>query len=231
MPSDTVISKRIGALASWARIPAHTNTSDVRLDIHRLLDLTLAGSLLLFVSPMLVLIALAVKLQDGGPILFKQVRLGRHGRPFVCLKMRTMAPNAEAQLEALLAVDAEARQDWASYRKLKNDPRTTRLGRLLRKSSLDELPQFLNVLRGDMSVVGPRPIVDAEAVNYGRHFRHYCAVRPGITGLWQINGRNNTNYRRRVALDVLYVRSRSVRLDLAILVSTVPAVLLRNGSY
>lgn len=231
MPSDTVIAKRSSSLASRRRRAAHADASGVRLDPHRVLDIILAGAGLLFVLPLLAMVALAIKLHDGGPILFKQVRLGRQGRPFVCLKLRTMAQDAEAQLEALLAADPAARRAWASDRKLKSDPRITPLGRLLRKSSLDEFPQLFNVLRGEMSLVGPRPIVDAEVINYGRHFRHYCAVRPGITGLWQVSGRNDTSYRRRVALDVLYVRSRNLRRDLEILALTVPAVLRQSGSY
>lgn len=210
---------------------ARTNTSEGLIDPHRLLDLVLAATALIFALPLLAALALAIKLQDGGPILYKHVRLGRHGRRFVCLKLRTMVQDAQARLEALLAADPDARRMWTSERKLKNDPRVTRLGRFLRKSSLDELPQLFNVLRGDMSLVGPRPIVDDEAVNYGRRLHHYSAVRPGITGLWQVSGRSDTSYRRRVALDVLYVRSRCIRLDLSILILTIRTVLSGEGSY
>jgi lipopolysaccharide/colanic/teichoic acid biosynthesis glycosyltransferase len=129
-----------------------------------------------------------------------------------------------------LATNPAAREEWARDQKLRDDPRVTRLGRFLRKTSLDELPQLINVLRGEMNLVGPRPILESEIPRYGASFRHYCTVKPGITGLWQVSGRNNTSYRKRVALDVLYARRRSAGLDLLILLRTVPAVLLRQGS-
>jgi lipopolysaccharide/colanic/teichoic acid biosynthesis glycosyltransferase len=142
-----------------------------------------------------------------------------------------MAADAEARLAEVLRNDPEARAEWDRDRKLKNDPRITPLGDFLRRSSLDELPQLFNVLRGEMSLVGPRPIVFDEAVKYGRHFRHYCAVKPGITGLWQVSGRNDVSYRARVALDSLYARKKSAVLDGWILLATIPAVLCRRGSY
>lgn len=202
-----------------------------RLDFRYGLDFALALTALLICLPTLLLLAIAIKLQDGGPVLFGQRRIGRGGRPFVCLKLRTMVLDAQARLDALLESDPQAREEWARDHKLRKDPRITWLGRILRETSLDELPQLINVLRGDMSIVGPRPIVEAEVVRYGRSFRHYCSVRPGITGLWQVSGRNDTTYRRRVALDVLYARSRSLGRDVEILLKTVPAVLLRKGSY
>src|SRR5205085_5042530 len=121
--------------------------------------------------------------------------------------------------------------EWEKDHKLRNDPRVTKLGAFLRKSSLDELPQLFNVLRGEMSLVGPRPIVDAEAAKYGRRFRHYCAVKPGITGLWQVSGRNDTSYRTRVAMDCIYAQRRNALLDAKVLAATVPAVLIARGSY
>jgi lipopolysaccharide/colanic/teichoic acid biosynthesis glycosyltransferase len=142
-----------------------------------------------------------------------------------------MVVDADARLAALLECDPVARREWERERKLRDDPRITWLGAFLRKSSIDELPQLLNVLRGEMSLIGPRPIVDAEVPRYGRWFRAYCSVRPGISGLWQVSGRNDVSYRRRVALDVMYVRQRSFMLNVWIALRTVPAVLLREGSY
>lgn len=204
---------------------------EVRLDAMRVLDVTVALIALIIVLPMLLLIAAMVKMQDGGPVLFAQARIGRGGRRFRCYKIRTMVVDAQARLEAVLASDPAARREWERDHKLRNDPRITGLGRILRESSLDELPQLFNVLNGEMSIVGPRPIVEAEVVRYGRAFRHYCSVPPGITGLWQVSGRNDVEYRERVALDVLYARKRSVTRNLSIMVMTVPAVLLRKGSY
>jgi lipopolysaccharide/colanic/teichoic acid biosynthesis glycosyltransferase len=142
-----------------------------------------------------------------------------------------MAIDAEQRLATLLADDPDARAEWDRDHKLRSDPRVTKLGLFLRKSSLDELPQLFNVLRGEMSLVGPRPIVEAEIAKYGRRFSHYCAVKPGITGLWQVSGRNDTSYRTRVALDCIYAKRRNVWMDFAVLASTVPAVLARRGSY
>jgi len=201
-----------------------------RLDVSRFLNASVAAALIVFIAPLLVVLALLVRAQDGGPALFRQERIGRNGRIFRCLKFRSMAVDAEVRLQRLLASDPEARAEWAANHKLKVDPRITRLGDFLRKSSLDELPQLFNVLVGDMELVGPRPVVQAEAARYGRRFRNYCTVRPGITGLWQVSGRSNTTYRRRVAMDVVYSRAKSPFLDLRILLATIPAVLLRKGS-
>jgi lipopolysaccharide/colanic/teichoic acid biosynthesis glycosyltransferase len=187
-------------------------------------------ALLIFVLPVLLATALAVLAQDGGPVLFKHRRIGRGGHTFGCLKLRTMAVDAEARLTELLHHDPAAREEWARDQKLRNDPRITPLGRFLRQSSLDELPQLINVVRGEMNLVGPRPIVESEIARYGRRFRSYRAVKPGITGLWQVSGRNDVAYRTRVALDTLYAQRRSIGLDLWIIVRTVPAVLLRQGS-
>ena len=202
-----------------------------RLDPSRALDIMLAGSVLLFLTPLMLLIALLIWMEDGGWPLFGHRRIGRGGASFPCLKFRSMVPDAEVRLERLLATSPEARLEWQTDHKLREDPRITRLGGFLRRSSIDELPQLINVLRGQMSIVGPRPIVEGEIRRYGHGFKHYCAVRPGITGLWQVSGRNNLSYRRRVALDRLYVRSRSLNRDITIMAMTLPAVLTRNGSY
>lgn len=186
---------------------------------------------LIFVAPLMLFVALAIFSHDRGPIVFAHRRIGRGGASFPCLKFRSMAVDAEARLAEVLASDPDARAEWDKDHKLRNDPRVTKLGAFLRRTSLDELPQLFNVLAGDMSLVGPRPIVDAEIQKYGRRFQQYCAVKPGITGLWQVSGRNDTSYRARVALDCIYAKRRTVALDLAIMFNTVPAVLLRRGSY
>ena len=211
---------------SVGRVPARES-----VDWDYVVNFSLAFVMLAFCAPLMALTALAIYIYDGGPVLFAHRRIGREGQPFRCLKFRSMAVDAEARLERLLANDAAARREWEADHKLRSDPRVTPLGRFLRKTSLDELPQLINVVRGEMNLVGPRPVVQAEAQKYGRRFAHYCAVRPGITGLWQVSGRNDVSYGRRVALDVLYTRRKSFRLDLAILLRTVPAVLMRNGSY
>jgi exopolysaccharide production protein ExoY len=195
------------------------------------MNMVIAVLALIFLAPVMIGIALAIFAQDGGPVLFAHRRIGRDGRYFYCLKFRSMAADAEQRLADLLAQDPVARAEWDKDHKLRNDPRVTRLGAFLRKSSLDELPQLVNVLRGEMSLVGPRPIVDAEVAKYGRRFKSYCAVKPGITGLWQVSGRNDVSYRARVAMDCIYARQRNVFMDGFIIAATVPAVLMRRGSY
>ena len=195
------------------------------------LNVMVALLALVFLLPVMLFVALAVFAQDGGPILFAHRRIGLNGRTFPCLKFRSMAVDAEERLAALLASDPTARAEWEADHKLRRDPRVTHLGAFLRKTSLDELPQLINVLRGEMSLVGPRPIVEAEVPKYGRRFRNYCQVKPGITGLWQVSGRNDTSYRTRVALDCVYARRRNIGLDAYIIAATVPAVLTRRGSY
>lgn len=197
----------------------------------RAMDIVLSLTLLVFFLPLMALIALAIYASDPGPIIFRQNRLGRGGRYFPCFKFRSMVVDAEARLQHILATDPEARRSWDVDHKLKVDPRITPIGNFLRRSSFDELPQLFNVLRGDMSLVGPRPICEAETPRYGRFIRDYCSVRPGITGLWQVSGRNDTSYERRVMLDVFYARKQSVDLYLKIAVMTVPAVLMARGSY
>jgi exopolysaccharide production protein ExoY len=235
--SEHVLALQDGALDAPSKVVAESaplqpaSRNEGRLRAQRVFDIAVAVTALLMALPFLLIVAACIRLQDGGPALFQQVRIGRGGKPFACIKFRTMTIDAQAHLDALLAFDAKARKEWARDRKLRGDPRITRLGRILRETSLDEMPQFINVLRGEMSVVGPRPIVAAEASRYGRSFRHYCAVRPGITGLWQVSGRSDTSYRRRVALDVLYARAPSLRRDCEILLLTIPAVFMRKGSY
>lgn len=225
--SGTVQEERIAASGA---APAKRSSRLDALAV-RTLDIIFASSALLFLAPLLLLVAALVYIVDPGPIFFAHRRVGRNGRSFPCLKFRSMVVDAEDRLNELLATDAEAREEWLRDFKLRNDPRITRIGHFLRKTSLDELPQFLNVVRGEMSIVGPRPIVEGEVHRYGRYFAEYMQVKPGLTGLWQVSGRNNVSYRRRVALDTSYARNRNLGLDLRILAMTVPAVLLARGSY
>lgn len=201
------------------------------LGIEQLGHAILAMLMALILSPVFVALALLIRLGDGGPAIFRHRRIGHNGETFECLKFRSMAIDAEARLARLLREDPEAKAEWDRDHKLKNDPRVTRLGAFLRKSSLDEIPQLFNVIRGEMSLVGPRPIVAGEVIRYGRRIASYYSVRPGITGLWQVGGRNDVSYRRRVAMDVLYARKRNLLTDGFILLCTIPAVLLRKGSY
>ncbi len=197
----------------------------------RALDIAGAGALLLLGAPVFLLLAVLVR-ADGGPAFYAHERVGRGGRRFGCLKFRSMVVDSAARLEALLAADPAARTEWEATRKLRHDPRITWIGRFLRATSLDELPQLLNVLRGDMSLVGPRPVVAAElAAHYGAAAEHYLSVRPGITGLWQVSGRSDTSYAQRVALDVRYATNPSLLADVRILLRTPAAVLLRRGAY
>lgn len=199
--------------------------------VKRAFDLCGALVILLLLMPVLLLVAIGVRC-SGSTVLFSHERIGRGGRKFRCLKFRSMYPDAEDRLQQLLERDAAARAEWSANYKLKNDPRVTRFGAMLRRSSLDELPQLLNVIAGDMCLVGPRPIVEDELERYGRYARFYLSTRPGMTGLWQVSGRSDTSYRRRVALDCTYVRSQCLSLDCKILLKTLPAIVgWRRGAY
>ncbi|RNC87603.1 MAG: sugar transferase [Synechococcus sp. YX04-3] len=184
-------------------------------------------------SPVLLVLALLVKLSSPGPVFYVQRRVGRGYQRFGCIKFRTMRPDADAVLAKVLENDPALRAEYERDFKLKRDPRITFIGRFLRRSSLDELPQFLNVLRGEMSVVGPRPIVDKELQRYGAYMDEVASVRPGLTGLWQVSGRNNLSYKKRVKLDLAYARGRSLNLDLAIILRTFGVLLLPmdRGAY
>lgn len=195
----------------------------------RLLDLVVVLVSLPVTLPLILICAALLCCQGGWPF-FGHRRVGRAGREFCCWKLRSMVPQAEAVLAAHLAADPRARAEWAAHQKLTADPRVTRLGRFLRQSSLDELPQILNVLRGEMSVVGPRPVTRPELARYGVAARAYLSLRPGITGAWQVGGRNAVSYDDRVAMDVAYRRGLCLRRDLAIVLKTVVTVLRRTGS-
>lgn len=183
------------------------------------------------VLPLVLAIAIAIKLTSRGPVLFAHERVGFRGRTFRCLKFRTMVTESEDVLARHLADNPSARYEWETSRKLQNDPRVTRVGRILRALSLDELPQLLNVLRGEMSLVGPRPVVRDELARYRTSVFYYVSARPGLTGLWQVSGRNDVSYDYRVQLDRSYVSSWSFLSDLRILLRTIPAVVAARGSY
>ena len=198
----------------------------------RVLDITFSTFFIFFSLPVLIMIALVIKLTSKGPIFFSHERIGLNGKPFRCLKFRTMVKDGEKALQKLLNKDPKLKQEWLSSYKLKNDPRITKIGHFLRKTSLDEIPQFINVLKGDMSVVGPRPMVKTEIE---QHIRHQAplilSVRPGITGLWQVNGRNDVDYSARISLDVEYIKSQSLLLDIKIIAKTFIKMLTRDGAY
>ncbi len=197
----------------------------------RVFDLvfTIVGGIL--ISPILLAITLAVAIDNRGRIIFAHERVGMYGKKFPCYKFQTMVPNAKEQLEKYLAENPAARREWDETFKLTHDPRVTRLGNYLRRTSLDELPQLWNVIRGDMSLVGPRPIVEEEVPRYGENIREYYMVLPGITGMWQVSGRSDTTYPERVAMDTWYVRNWSVWIDLMYLFKTVKAVVTSKGAY
>jgi undecaprenyl-phosphate galactose phosphotransferase len=199
--------------------------------IKRAFDVLVSIALVIFFAPLLLVVAGIVAL-DGGPILFGHRRVGHKGNTFPCLKFRTMVPDAPAVLQKLLESDPALKAEWASTFKLKSDPRITPVGRFLRKTSLDELPQLFNVIAGTMSLVGPRPVVASELDDfYGEDALYYRLVLPGITGLWQISGRSDTGYNRRVHLDAWYVRNWSLWSDILILLGTLPSVLRSRGAY
>lgn len=194
----------------------------------RVLDVTGALVLLLVFMPIILLVAIGVR-RTGAPVLFGHRRVGRRGAEFRCLKFSSMVPDAEARLKELLDRDPVARLQWEENHKLDDDPRITRFGNLLRKSSMDELPQLWNVLKGEMSLVGPRPVTAEELTRYGKGRRDYLRLRPGLTGRWQVGGRNDVTYDERVAMDRAYAREISLWVDLGILVKTAGVVLARTG--
>lgn len=195
-------------------------------------DLSVVILSLPLVIPLLLLIALLVRLSSPGPALFRQLRVGKGGKPIKVLKFRSMYRDAETRLKELLASDPKARAEWKKMHKLRHDPRVTRLGAFLRRTSLDELPQLINVLKGEMSLVGPRPVTDEELkTKYRDKADYYKLVRPGITGLWQISGRNDISYEQRVNMDTWYVFNWSMHIDLVILYKTIWVVLGRKGAY
>ena len=197
----------------------------------RIFDLvcTICGGLLIL--PIIAVVALLVAIDNKGNVIFAHRRIGKDGKEFPCYKFQSMVPNAQEILQDYLAKNPAARKEWEEFFKLTNDPRVTKLGGFLRKTSLDELPQLWNVIKGDMSLVGPRPIVKKEIERYGEYFREYAMVLPGITGMWQASGRSDTTYEERVAMDTWYVRNWSVWLDIMYLAKTFTAVIFGKGAY
>ena len=191
--------------------------------------LTIVGIVL--ISPILIAIAVWIYKDSPGPVIFKHIRVGKNGQAFPCYKFRTMCVDAQEKLAELLANNPAAKEEWERDFKLKDDPRITKSGAFLRKTSLDELPQIFNVLRGEMSLVGPRPVIKEELERYGEYLGDYLMVRPGITGMWQVSGRSDTTYEERVQMDSWYVRNWSVWLDVMLLWRTVKAVVKREGAY
>jgi lipopolysaccharide/colanic/teichoic acid biosynthesis glycosyltransferase len=220
-------SRRRDILAIAARRATWRAEVAVGPRLKRALDLAGAIALILVTAPILLAVAIAIKLEDGGPILFRQVRVGKDGRHFVIFKFRSMVQNAEA-LKAQLLAQNEMR-DGILF-KIRKDPRITRVGRLIRKLSLDELPQLFNVVRGEMSLVGPRPPVPSEVARYDPAHRRRLSATPGITCLWQVSGRNEIDFQGQVRLDVQYIERQSLGLDLAILLRTIPAVISGRGA-
>lgn len=196
----------------------------------RMLDIFVSIVGILFFGPIMLGFAIAIRLSDGGPAVFSQWRRGQDGQMFRCYKLRSMVPDAAERLTNLLAKDVEARHEWNLTQKLQKDPRITRIGRFIRKTSIDELPQFFNILKGDMSLVGPRPIVEKEVRRYDTHIVDYDKVRPGLTGLWQVSGRSEMSYSERVALDVKYANERTFWGDIKIALLTIPTVLFSRGA-
>lgn len=195
-------------------------------------SIDIVGALVFFTLflPLFLAVCAGVKVTSRGPIFYVQHRVGRGGRLFRFYKFRSMVVDADAALARFLDSDQQAMKQWSEFQKLEHDPRVTPFGRLIRRASLDELPQFWNVLKGDMSLVGPRPCMPQQEGYYGRYWRHYCAMRPGLTGLWQVSGRNRLSYRNRVDLDARYVSTWSLGLDARILLRTFRAVVSGDGS-
>lgn len=208
-----------------------TTSSIVGGGVKRGFDIVVALTAITLLLPLVGLIALAIKLWDRGPVFYRHRRIGLNGASFDCLKFRSMVMNGDEVLTRHLACNSEAAREWEETQKLKRDPRITPLGASMRKTSIDELPQLLNILKGEMSFVGPRPIVTAEVPKYGDCIAHYLRARPGLTGPWQVSGRNDVSYATRVALDRDYVDEWSFRRDLLIIAKTVRVVVSARGCY
>ena len=223
------VSGRVGA-ARVSLPPARASTITASR-AKRGFDVLGALAALVFLAPLFVITAIALLVMQGRPLLIRHTRIGKDGRAFPCFKFRSMVVDADEVLQRHLQISSTARAEWNASRKLRCDPRITELGGVLRKSSVDELPQIINVLRGEMSLVGPRPIIAAEMPLYGEHLADYLRTRPGLTGAWQVSGRNDVSYDARVRLDADYVRNWSFARDMVIIMRTVPAVLRSRGTY
>lgn len=198
----------------------------------RLTDIVLSLAALITLSPLFLIITIAIKCVSKGSIFFKSYRIGLHGKPICCLKFRTMHSNAQTMLENLLQKDSALKQEWKQYQKLKNDPRIHKFGNFLRKTSLDELPQLLNILQGTLTLVGPRPYNTHQKNEYLKESApYYLSVKPGLTGLWQISGRNLLTMQQRLILEDTYIRKSSYLYDWKLILKTVPALIFSKGAY
>ena len=229
----SLVKRGFGPLASRSR---DRGLSRHRLDgdfAKRLFDVIFSLAVLILFFPIYLLLAILVAISSPGPIFYVQERVGKNYRHFGCIKFRTMVENADEMLLDIMQESAHLREEFEDNFKLKKDPRITRIGRFLRLTSLDEFPQFWNVLKGDMSVVGPRPLVPEEIPKYGRYMDKIVTIRPGITGLWQVSGRNDIPYPHRVQIDVYYVNFRNFWLDLWLIVKTIGVIIStkNNGAY
>ena len=222
---DALVNKPVRWQASLG-----PNMRPIGMGRKRMIDIVLALAAIVLLAPLLIICFLATMLSSPGPALFRHRRVGFQGRPFECLKFRTMVVDAPDRLSRLLESDPMAAAEWTANRKLRYDPRVTAIGAVLRKSSLDELPQLFNVLMGEMSIVGPRPVTEEELVRYSEAISAYLACRPGITGLWQVSGRSSTTYQKRVACDAFYARKWSMTLDAKIMIGTIPALLVSDDA-
>lgn len=198
----------------------------------RLFDILFSFSALILLAPLYLVIAIAIRCSSKGHAIYSHERIGRGGKPFFCYKFRTMHPDADQRLCQLLESCPKMNEEWKQNRKLKQDPRITPIGDFLRKTSLDELPQFWNVLVGDLSIVGPRPVVQEEVIQYlGAKAVKILSIRPGLTCIWQVSGRNDTSYNKRIELDEKYVDSHSLLLDITLIAKTIPSMILSKGAY
>lgn len=204
---------------------------NIEIFIKTILDFILAFLGIIILSPVYLYIAYKIKKEDGGKIIYAYDCIGKHGKIFKCYKFRSMIENSQEVLKKYLENDIRARSEWETFYKLKNDPRITKIGAKLRKSSMDELPQLFNVLKGDMSLVGPRQIVKDEIMKFGKYIDLYYSVKPGITGYWQVCGRSEVDYKTRVEMTVWYINNWSLWLDVKILIKTVSVVLKKTGAY
>ncbi|NCO74935.1 MAG: sugar transferase [Cyanobacteria bacterium] len=220
-------------LISFSRQPNKQKIRITRQFYKRTFDIVFSASVLVLFSPLYVILSLLIAISSPGPIFYQQERVGKNFKHFKCLKFRTMIVNADQVLEDMLAKCPEKRQEFEDNFKLKNDPRITWIGKFLRITSLDEFPQFLNVLKGDMSVIGPRPLVPDELHKYGNKMDRVLTIKPGITGLWQVSGRNDIPYPQRVLIDVYYVNHHNWFLDIWIILKTIGVVIFpeNNGAY
>jgi exopolysaccharide production protein ExoY len=227
---DIFASTRSALAITRMKVERPAAKKPIGMSYKRALDVVIALSGIILLAPLLTLCFVVTVVSSPGPALFRHRRVGFDGKPFECLKFRTMAVDAAERLRHVLATDAGAAAEWAATCKLRNDPRVTAFGTMMRKSSLDELPQLFNVLKGEMSIVGPRPVTEEELERYASSIDAYLACRPGITGLWQVSGRSSTTYEKRVAYDTFYAQNWSVALDAKIIIVTIPALLFVDNA-